>query len=133
MKAAIQSVADETNGLIDPRVILAMIMQESSGNVHVISTNNSVQNNGILQSHAGVSYSSADPADSIVQMIKDGILGTSSGDGLVQTVTQNGGLWEGIRAYNSGSVDKSNLSNGLGSTASYCSDVANRLTGTKSG
>ncbi|MCJ1250349.1 hypothetical protein MMC30_007575 [Trapelia coarctata] len=133
MKAAIQSVADETNGLIDPRVILAMIMQESSGNVHVISTNNGVQNNGILQSHAGVGYSAADPAGSIVQMIKDGILGTSSGDGLVQTVTKNGGLWEGIRAYNSGSVDKSNLSNGLGSTSSYCSDVANRLLGAKSG
>ena len=133
MKAAIQSVADQTNGLIDPRVILAMIMQESSGNVHVISTNNGVQNNGIMQSHAGVSYDPADPAGSILQMVKDGVLGTSSGDGLVQTVTKNGGLWEGIRAYNSGSVDKSNLGNGLGSTASYCTDVANRLTGAKSG
>lgn len=133
MQSAIQAVAGETNGLIDPRVILAMIMQESSGNVHVISTNNGVQNNGILQSHAGVSYNSADPSGSILQMVKDGILGTSSGDGLVQTVTRNGGLWEGIRAYNSGSVDKTDLGNGLGSTASYCTDVANRLTGAKSG
>lgn len=101
--------------------------------MHVILTNNGVQNNGILQSHAGVSYNSADPAGSILQMVKDGILGTSSGDGLVQTVTKNGGLWEGIRAYNSGSVDKTDLGNGLGSTASYCTDVANRLTGAKSG
>jgi len=125
-----------TNGLIDPRVILAIVMQESSGNAHVVSTNNGVQNNGLMQSHDGVSYSASDPAGSILQMIKDGTLGVSGpngGDGLEQTVQKFGGLWQGIRAYNSGSVDQSNLSNGLGSTNSYCSDVANRLMGAKSG
>ena len=31
--------------------------------------------------------------------------------------------------YNSGSVDQTNLNNGLGSTNSYSVDVANRMTG----
>lgn len=126
-----------TNGLIDPRVILAIVMQESSGNVHVISTNNGVENNGLMQSHNGVSYDPSNPAKSILQMIKDGTLGTNGqpggGDGLEQTVQNFGGLWQGIRAYNSGHVDDSDLSDGLGSTNSYCSDVANRLMGAKSG
>ncbi|MCJ1478548.1 hypothetical protein MMC13_007229 [Lambiella insularis] len=136
MLTAIQTVAGMTNGLIDERVILAIIMQESSGNVHVISTNNGVQNNGIMQSHDGVSYSSADPAGSIMQMVKDGVLGVSGptgGPGVLGLVQQYGNLWEGIRAYNSGSVDASNLSDGLGSTPSYCTDIANRLLGAKSG
>lgn len=33
------------------------------------------------------------------------------------------------RMYNSGSVDYNNLNNGLGSTACYATDIANRLTG----
>jgi len=37
--------------------------------------------------------------------------------------------YEVARAYNSGSVDKTNLSNGLGATDSYVSDIANRLLG----
>ena len=31
--------------------------------------------------------------------------------------------------YNSGSVDQSNLNDGLGSTATYVADIANRMTG----
>ena len=58
--------------------------------------------------------------------------GTNSGDGIVQLLGKtNGDVWRAVRAYNSGSVDTANLSNGLGSTSSYCSDVANRLTGAK--
>jgi hypothetical protein len=34
-----------------------------------------------------------------------------------------------LRAYNSGSVNEMDLSDGLGATASYVSDCANRLLG----
>lgn len=38
-------------------------------------------------------------------------------------------IYRALRLYNSGSLDDSNLSNGLGATNSYVSDVANRLQG----
>jgi len=38
-------------------------------------------------------------------------------------------IYKALRAYNSGSVDEGNLSDGRGATASYVSDVANRLCG----
>jgi hypothetical protein len=72
-----------------------------------------------MQSHNGVEYSDSDPRGSIFQMVRDGTEGTADGDGLVQLV----------RAYNSGSVNKTDLSDGLGATASYVSDCANRLLG----
>ena len=110
-------------------------MQESSGEATVGATNNGVSNPGLMQSHDGVGYDFSDPAGSIKQMIHDGVLGVltpGGGDGLYNTTAeQNGSIWEGIRKYNSGSVDVTNLSNGLGSTSSYCSDIANRLMGAK--
>ena len=110
-------------------------MQESSGIADVGATNNGVNNPGLMQSHDGVSYNPADPAGSIKQMIHDGVLGVltpGGGDGLYNTTAeQSGSIWEGIRRYNSGSVDVNNLSDGLGATNSYCSDIANRLMGAK--
>ena len=38
-------------------------------------------------------------------------------------------IYWALRLYNSGSLDKNNLSSGGGATNSYVSDVANRLTG----
>jgi hypothetical protein len=38
-------------------------------------------------------------------------------------------VYPALREYNSGSVDPSNLSNGLGATDSYVSDVSQRLGG----
>jgi hypothetical protein len=38
-------------------------------------------------------------------------------------------IYPALREYNSGSVNNGNLSDGMGATASYVSDVANRLTG----
>ena len=108
-------------------------MQESSGNVHVPTTDNGVVNPGLMQSHDGVAYDPDHPAASILQMVKDGTLGTASGDGLLQLVRQYGNVYEACRAYNSGSVDAANLSDGITSTGSYVSDIANRLMGAKSG
>ena len=71
-------------------------------------------------------------------MITDGTIGTSSGYGLQQTVTQalaQGGSSDGqeaymaVRMYNSGHVDASgDLDAGNGNQC-YASDIANRLTG----
>jgi hypothetical protein len=38
-------------------------------------------------------------------------------------------IYQALRLYNSGSLDANNLSNGLGATDSYVSDIANRLQG----
>lgn len=139
MQTAVQTVAGQTNGVIDPRVVLAIIMQESSGRANVTSTQGVVTNPGLMQTNDG---SSCDVpvcgATLIQQMIEDGVNGTSSGSGLVQYVMHDGGnLWEGIRAYNSGPLAvTSDLSNpvyngAISGTPSYCSDVANRLMGVK--
>ena len=63
-------------------------------------------------------------------MIKDGTEGTATGPGLMQLFNQYNNWYEAARAYNSGSVDLTHLSNGLGATDSYVSDVTNRLLGT---
>lgn len=134
LKQYIKEVADEAG--MDARVVLAVILQESTCNLGVGSTDGGVNNPGIMQSHDGVSYKAGDADSVIKEMIKDGTTGTSSGMGLVQFIEGEGGkLYTGLRAYNSGEngVDASNLFNlpaGTG-TASYCSDIANRLTGAK--
>jgi hypothetical protein len=38
-------------------------------------------------------------------------------------------IYRALRLYNSGSIDEGNLSDGKGATASYVSDIANRLQG----
>lgn len=124
----IQSVADAAK--VDHRFVLAIIMQESLGCVHVPTTNNGVSNPGLMQSHNGASYSDSDSAGSIRQMIQDGTQGTAAGDGLVQLINQYGNLYAAARAYNSGSIaSDGNLNNANGATASYVTDIANRLTG----
>lgn len=125
---AIDKVSAESG--VDRRIILALIMQESTGNANAPTTNNGVRNPGIMQSHNGDTFDPANPEASILRMVRDGIEGTRSGDGIVQLLRKEGDVWRAMRAYNSGSVHKSgDLSNGNGSTNHYCSYVANRLLG----
>lgn len=136
---AIQQVSGETG--VDARFILAIIMQESKGCVRVPTTNNGVVNPGLMQSHNGSGTCAGVnpcPYSEILQMIRDGTAGTSSGAGIQGTIQQAASAtgdssvreyYAGARLYNSGSADYSNLDNGLGSTACYSEDVANRLTG----
>ena len=117
---------------IDPRSILAVIMQESHGNVHVPTTvsppPSNIRNPGIMQTHNGVEFDPNNAEASILQMVRDGVLGTSTGPGLKGCKQQTGNIYEAFRMYNSGSVNKDNLSSGIG-TPSYVSDIANRLMG----
>ncbi|CAG8098457.1 unnamed protein product [Penicillium salamii] len=139
IKDSIQSIAKETG--VDERFILAIVMQESKGCVRVHSTNNGVQNTGLMQSHAGkgscndgTSKTSPCPASTIRLMINDGTAGTDAGDGLKQCYEAQTGedatkYYRAARTYNSGSVDSSgNLGQG-GATHCYASDIANRVGG----
>lgn len=135
---AIVQVSQEAK--VDARLILAVIMQESSGNVRVGCTNNGVQNCGLMQAYAGsVSYDPNNMAASILQMVRDGTQGTSQGPGYVQWISQNsetsyagptqGNPYQAARGYNSGSINFADLSDPKGATDSYVSDLANRLLG----
>lgn len=125
IRKAIETVARESG--VDVRAILCIIVQESGGNVRVGSTSNGVHNPGLMQSHNGVSFDPKNPEGSILQMVKDGTQGTKDGDGLKQCLAKYGNYYEAFRAYNSGSVDKGNLNDPVGATASYVRDAANRL------
>lgn len=127
IKTALTNVS--TTSGVDIRVILCVIMQESGGNVRVASTNNGVHNPGLMQSHNGVSFDPNEPAESILQMVRDGTEGTASGDGLEQLEKKYHNWYEALRVYNSGSVDQQDLSNGFGATPGYVSGVTNRLMG----
>lgn len=129
IKAAIDQVGPESG--IDVRAILCVIMQESGGNIRVGTTNNGVGNPGIMQSHAGVAFNPSDPQGSILQMVRDGTEGTSSGDGLKQLYARYNNYYEAFRGYNSGSVDQDDLNDPVGATATYVQSVANRLMGHK--
>lgn len=94
LKSAIQSVASSSG--VDERFILAVVMQESKGCVRAPTTNYGVTNPGLMQSHDGAGSCNNDgvqdpcPSSEIKQMIKDGTTGTSSGDGLKQTLAESG-------------------------------------------
>jgi len=142
ISTAIQSVGASTG--IDPRFILAIMMQESNGCVRAPTTNYGVVNPGLMQSHDGSGSCNNGgvqhpcPPTEIVQMIQDGTSGTSSGDGLEQILAGIGGTdvsmyYQAARIYNSGSIGTTtsgakNLGAGI-ATHCYASDVANRLTG----
>ncbi|RHZ67876.1 hypothetical protein CDV55_107292 [Aspergillus turcosus] len=140
---SIQSVASSTG--VDPRFILAIVLQESNGCVRVPTTDNGVVNPGLMQSHDGSgscnngSPMTPCPASEITQMITDGTAGTASGDGLQQCLALAGGTgdvasyYRAARIYNSGSIAASqNLGQGI-ATHCYASDIANRLTGWTTG
>lgn len=141
LKSAIQSVGQSAG--IDPRFILAVVMQESKGCVRVDTTDNGVVNPGLMQSHDGSGTCNPGgpgapgtipcPDKEITQMIEDGTMGTSSGDGLKQCLTQTNGAtlsqqyYQAATIYNSGNLP-ANLDDNT-ATACYASDIANRLTG----
>ncbi|PYH40714.1 uncharacterized protein BP01DRAFT_307574 [Aspergillus saccharolyticus JOP 1030-1] len=136
---SIQQVAKESH--LDHRFILAIIMQESKGCVRVDTTNYGVRNPGLMQDHDGTGTCNDNgvvqnpcPRSEILQMVRDGAIGTAAGDGLASLINQQGktdvsAFYRTARLYNSGSIsDAANLNVGVG-TACYATDVANRLTG----
>lgn len=111
------------------KAAIEQVGPESGIDVRAGTTNNGVSNPGIMQSHAGVASKPSDPQGSILQMVRDGTEGFSSGDGLKQLYAQYNNYYEAFRAYKSRSVDQSNLNDPIGATATYVQSVANRLVG----
>ncbi|KAK3721949.1 hypothetical protein LTR37_002765 [Vermiconidia calcicola] len=127
---AIQNRANAS--LVDHRLILATVLQESNGCPRAGATTSSggVRNPGLMQSHNGHAYCPSHSTMSILQMIQDGTQGTEHGDGIVQNLDLYGDPYSAARGYNSGYIPKSgDLSEAAGATKCYVSDIANRLTG----
>ncbi|KAK0314670.1 hypothetical protein LTR01_001494 [Friedmanniomyces endolithicus] len=149
IKSAIQSVGKSSG--VDPRFILAIVMQESNGCSRTWSTSYSVINPGLMQTHEGTGScytalaangvvikpgvaSVPCSSSSITQMITDGVNGTASGPGLAQLLKQAGGndaqtFYRAARLYNSGAIPSNGDLSAGGATATYASDVANKLCG----
>lgn len=133
IRNAILSVSQAAR--VDPRVILAVINLESTGNVRVGCTTSfdGIKNCGIMQSYQGSSYDPNNMQASITKMVQDGTQGTATGPGLVQllnNVARSGGdIWTTLRLYNSGTADPTNLSDGRGATDAYVSNIANYVQG----
>jgi hypothetical protein len=135
ISSGIQTVAGETG--VDARFILAIVLQESNGCVRAPTTNYGVNNPGLMQDYdgsascnSGGSVQNPCPADTITQMIRDGVAGTS-GPGLVQDLAQAGcdddsKYYKAARIYNSGSIPASGDLGAPGATPCYASDIANR-------
>ncbi|KAM3514733.1 hypothetical protein MY11210_001574 [Beauveria gryllotalpidicola] len=135
LKSAIEK-SSKSSG-VDPRFVLAVVMQESNGCVRAPTTENGVVNPGLMQSHNGANSCfnvNPCPKDKIQGMIEDGVNGTADGDGLKQLLGKAGEsgattFYRAARMYNSGAVDPSgDLEKGI-ATHCYASDIANRLIG----
>ncbi|KAF2000882.1 hypothetical protein P154DRAFT_522158 [Amniculicola lignicola CBS 123094] len=127
------AIQDRANAsLVDHRIILATIIQETNGCPLNPPTKSSggTRNPGLMQSHNGQEYDSKHSRLSILQMIQDGTQGTKHGWGLVDNLNTYGNPYKAMRGYNSGYIPQSgDLSEKSGATACYVSDMANRLTG----
>lgn len=127
------AIQDRANAsLVDHRLILAFILQESHGCVRIPHTTSSggTKNTGLMQAHDGHEYDPKHQEKSMLLMVQDGTQGTKKGNGIVQELNAYGNPYAAARAYNSGYIDKSgDLSVAAGATACYVSDLANRLTG----
>jgi hypothetical protein len=148
LKGAIQATAAKTG--MDERFLFAIIMQESTGCVRVITTHYSMSNQGLMQSHGGTASCNTNsanlasqgaigggkvkfpcPAEDIRQMIDDGVMGTATGEGLVQIMKKQGhdsnSRWyRAARIYSGSSIGPKG---DLNAESNYASDIANRLTG----
>ncbi|KAF2108913.1 hypothetical protein BDV96DRAFT_586872 [Lophiotrema nucula] len=127
------AIQDRANAsLVDHRIILATIIQETNGCPLNPPTTSSggTRNPGLMQSHDGHEYDAKHSRLSILQMVQDGTQGTKHGWGLVDNLNTYGNPYKAMRGYNSGYIPESgDLSEKAGATACYVSDIANRLTG----
>ena len=142
IRDAISLVAGSTG--VAPEFILVCMIQESNGRVRVPTTNNGVPNPGLMQSYGALTHGSCAnvlpghcTGEMITQMIRDGVASNAAGMGLVDLIARSGAqdvskYYKATRYYNSGvnsMPPNGDLTGASGSTASYSSDIANRLVG----
>ncbi|KAL9095826.1 MAG: hypothetical protein Q9165_001823 [Trypethelium subeluteriae] len=156
IKNAILEVSKKTN--MYPQYTLAIVMQESVGNLKAKCTSTSQgqpDECGLMQASPG--GTNANGNSSAAQQIEDGLLGTKTGGyngkgrcgfvqifmGITDCVGEAGvavmkskpaaiwPFWAGARLYNSGGADESDLETCPQNqgTPSYAMDVANRVLG----
>lgn len=118
---------------VEERVIFAIIMQESTGNVGVRTTVNADGHGtaGLMQCDGSPGFPGRHglSQDEITSMVRAGtnhFKGNLKDFGNTDTAEC---IYKALREYNSGSVNEHDLSDGRGATPAYVSDVANRLLG----
>ena len=97
------AIQDRANAsLVDHRIILATIIQETNGCPLVPHTTSSggTRNPGLMQSHNGHEYDAKHSRLSILQMVQDGTQGTEHGWGLVDNLNTYGNPYKAMRGYN---------------------------------
>ncbi|KAF2658533.1 hypothetical protein K491DRAFT_592960 [Lophiostoma macrostomum CBS 122681] len=127
IKTAIESVAGDTK--VDARLILAIIMQESTGNVNIHCTGSGSTDCGLMQVRGGQSYSTD---DSIADMVAEGVKGTSATPGYLAyfNADTSGDPFAAAHIYNVGSLSSIDLTEASwGGPNAYANDIASRLLG----
>ncbi|KAK9413778.1 putative Transglycosylase SLT domain-containing protein [Seiridium unicorne] len=118
---------------VEERVIFAIIMQESTGNVGVRTTTNADGHGtaGLMQCDGSPGFPGKHglSQDQITSMVRAGTNHFKANLKEFGNADNADTIYKALRAYNSGSVNPDNLSDGRGATPSYVSDVANRLLG----
>lgn len=138
LQAAIEGVSTKYD--VDKRLILAVVIQESNGNVRVKTTQFAQGSNpGLMQTHNGLGSCAGltiCPDEMIVTMIEEGSATGSDGVNLKDLMDGCGAsdvtkYYKAARKYNSGvnSIGPDGDLSAPGATASYASDIANRLMG----
>ncbi|KAH8906711.1 hypothetical protein BR93DRAFT_958875 [Coniochaeta sp. PMI_546] len=118
---------------VDERVIFCIIMQESSGNVGVRTTTNMDGHGtaGLMQCDGSPGFPGKHglSQEQITSMVRAGT--NHFKENMKQFGNTNTAecIYKALRAYNSGSINANDLSDGRGATAAYVSDMANRLLG----
>lgn len=151
---AIQKVSQDSK--VDARLILAVVLQESAGNVNVACTD--VNHCGLMQAPPGSgSFDAKDPSGSILNMIQDGVYGIDplravqasenlphGAPGLLQYLNGGpddlywidsqywGNPYAAVHLYNGGTISSQDLTReeyGNPVTKVYANDITSRLTG----
>lgn len=97
------AIQDRANAsLVDHRIILATIIQETNGCPLSPPTTSSggTRNPGLMQSHNGHAYDPKHSRLSILLMVQDGTQGTEHGWGLVDNLNTYGNPYKAMRGYN---------------------------------
>ncbi|KAH6656891.1 hypothetical protein BKA67DRAFT_173283 [Truncatella angustata] len=118
---------------VEERVIFAIIMQESTGNVGVRTTTNADGHftAGLMQCDGSPGFPGQHglSQEQITSMVRAGTNHFKLNLKDFGNADNADTIYKALREYNSGSVNPNDLSDGRGATAAYVSDVANRLLG----
>ncbi|KAL5421201.1 hypothetical protein PMIN04_005817 [Paraphaeosphaeria minitans] len=130
IELAIDSCANQYQ--IDRRLILGMMMQESRGNMGVITTySGDLPTEGLMQCSGCLGFPGQHglSKEAIESMVCGGVKHFKENMQHWSNRWSGTSVWPALREYNSGNVNEADLGDGRGATASYVADVANRVTG----